>query len=633
MANLPTTTEGDAVFRGVDLRTHPAELAAGVLAGATNLRLTNGQAKPRGGLRFVQPPEPPPFGGLRGKAPFYHAGLYRPVSGAERIVLLAASEAVLFDPMTGKVETDPFWRYPAGQNLVAGQPVDWVQAASDTLTLESAFVFRGAGNKTLRFNYDEAFTAMDEYDTGSVTGTQSGKMVSGDFGLYYQDRLAVATGPQQVSVSDFLDFEAWSALTQFGINIGGGDYLIGAMAYDADKVLIVLRKSLYLAYFSPTAGLAGYTGSLDAEKSWVRKLPVDFGGVSRRCMLMLDGFVIILSDAGLMKLSITLDMNLTVSSERLSDPISTIFDRLSANYADAACAVALRERVYFAVPIQGDGVRVASVQVIPGAGSNVAGLVCVEDPGVNPGDEVVLSGLTGGLAPLNGLQTIYTGADTLLTIKTGIPVTATAQQAGVWLEPIQRRPNRILVFNTVNKAWESVDELPGDLRADWLLTAQSGGRRELWVVDKFYGPARYESGTQDMDGTYPSTGWPVLPQTLPFTLTSPHYNGEGVQATLRTRTYTKGDVTKALRLRQGRARFRLAAGDAAVVRVVARTPADETISTSLDVAAGEADDTVRIPVGCRVVESYAEVDFTAGAPALEMVTMESVGEDPPQARS
>src|SRR5574343_418468 len=100
MANLQTVVAGDSAWRGIDLRTHPAELPEGLLAEGVNLRLVNGRARPRGGVRFVQPPEPG-AAGLRYKGPFHHAAVYRPVGSHDRIALICPGQVVLFDTLTG----------------------------------------------------------------------------------------------------------------------------------------------------------------------------------------------------------------------------------------------------------------------------------------------------------------------------------------------------------------------------------------------------------------------------------------------------------------------------------------------------------------------------------------------------
>lgn len=626
MGNLQTVVAGDSAWRGIDLRTHPAELPEGILAGATNLRLVNGRAKPRGGVRFVQPPEPG-ANGLRYKGPFYHAAVFRPTDSHDRLALFCPGQVVLFNTLTGAAETSANWVYPSGETVTDSQELDWIQASGSGVTTDDAYLLRGLSNKVLRFRYTDTMRALDDY---SVINT--GQFPYATFGLYYQNRLAVASGPTQISVSDFLDFDAWSELAQYNVAKGGGDYLVAVKAFQGDKVVIFGRKSIWVAYFAIDA-TAGYTGSIDAETSWLRLITNQFGCVARRSVVEVGGSIFFLTDAGIAELNAVLDLNLLGGAEAISAPIQPVMDALNANGAGAACAVALRDRVFFALPVLGAVQTVTAATVASLGAYRVAALNLATESEAGIGEPIMVSGFVGVLAGLNGRQMVTGSSGFSVEFYTSVPATALAPVAGVTMQAAPTRPNRVAVLNTVNKAWESIDELPGLLRADFLLAADAGARREVWLVDRTYGPALYESGTQDMDGTYPSTGWPTLPQTLPFTLTAPTYSGDDVQASLTTRTLTWGDVTKAKKLRQGRARFRLNPADAAVWRLVARSPADETSTASVAVVGGVSDDTLRLPLGLRCVEAHLEVEFTNGAAAVETLTAEALVDVPEQANS
>lgn len=620
---------GDNAWRGVDLRTHPAELGDGMLAGATNLRLVNGRAKPRGGVRFTAPPAPG-AAGLRYKGPFRHAAVYRPTDSHDRIALVCPGQIVLFNTLTGVAETSSNWAYPAGKYVTEGMEVDFIQASGDGVTTDDAYLLRGLDDTVLRFRYTNTMETLASARNGSDPWFPPGKL-----GVYFGGRIGVASGEQKLNVSDYLDFTAWSALQEYFVAKGGGDYLVGVRRFQQDKWIIFARKSIYLAYFASDATV-GFDGQPIADNgSYLRTLTDQFGCVARRSIVEVGGSIFFLTDAGIAELNAQLDLNLLGGNEPVSAPMQPIMDRLNANGATKVCATAIRERVYFALPILGAEQTVSDVQVTSSGAYQIAVVTLAEevDAAYLAGETVLIAGLDGSYSGLNGLHTVASASGRIVTWYTNVGVLPQVPCHGVTAQAAPTRSNVIAVLNAVNKAWESVDELPGDLRADFLLVADAGARREVWLVDQTYGPAIYESGTVDMDGTYPQTGWPTLPQTLPFTLTAPTYNGEAVQARLTTRTFNWGDPTKAKKLRQGRARFRLAANDEAVVRVVARTPADETTTASAEVLGGTTDDTVRIPLGVRCVEAHLEVDFTAGAPAVETLTAEALVDTPEQANN
>ena len=479
MANIQTVVAGDSAFRGVDLRTHPAELSEGVLAESVNLRLTNGRVAPRGGVRFVQPPEPG-AAGLRYKGPFYHAAVFRPTDSHDRIALVCPGQVILFNTLTGEAEVSANWAYPTGQLVDASQTVDWIQASGNGVTTDDAFLLRGLSHKVLRFRYTDSMVALDDY---SVKDT--GQFPYANFGLYYQNRLAVASGATQISVSDFLDFDAWSELAQYNVAKGGGDYLVAAKAFQGDKVVIFGRKSIWIAYFAIDA-TTGYTGSIDADGSWLRQITSQFGCVARRSIVEVGGSIFFLTDVGVAELNAQLDLNLLGGAEPLSAPLQPLMDRLNANGASAVCAAAIRERVYFALPILGSEQEVTAAQVVSLGAYRMAYVTLATDPEMVAGEPMRVAGLEGVYAALNGLQTVAEVSGRLVGFYTASPVLAAVNVDGATAQAAPTRPTRIAVLNTVNKAWEAVDELPGDLRADFLLVADAGPRREVWLVDQTF---------------------------------------------------------------------------------------------------------------------------------------------------
>lgn len=613
--NLATLIDGDLALRGVDLRTHPAALPPGMLAEAVNLRLTNGKPRPRGGIQFASPALPG-AAQIAAKGPFYLAAVYRPVDGHDRILLVAEAQAYLFDTTTGELAASQNWALPGGTGVKGGRDVtDFIQASGSGVVSNDGYLLRGA-QAVWHFQYDS--------EVAAATG-----FPASEWGMYYQNRIAVKSGAQQVSVSHYLDFTTWSTLTQFNVARGGGDYLVAAVPFQDDKVLIFGRKSIWLAYFG--LGDAGYTGGLDAGGSWLRLVTNQFGCVARRSVVEVGGSIYFLSEAGVAQLTATLDLNLLGGSEPVSAPLQPVMDLLNTNAMDRAAAVTHRERVYFALPLSRVRVSVASVAVLQSVGGiRYASVHCAEPHGMSSGDTVELSGLAAPFTVLNGQWSnvaVVNANGFTVQVTLSQPLAAQQPVRGAQARPVVSRPNTVLVLNTVNRAWESVDELPTGVYADWLCVADQGGARGVWLVDRVLGPARYEWGTDDELGTVSAAGWPTLPQTLTFALTSPGYDAQAVAARLTTRRMTWGDPTKARRIRQARARFELAAGDAAALRVVTRTPADEEHQVTQTVSyTGLADDTVRVPVGVRGMEAHLEVEFESGAPKVSALYVEALQE-------
>jgi hypothetical protein len=102
--------------------------------------------------------------------------------------------------------------------------------------------------------------------------------------------------------------------------------------------------------------------------------------------------------------------------------------------------------------------------------------------------------------------------------------------------------NAVLVFNFINKSWESVDVYPSGFDIHKFLVAKKGNRRRLWAVDKNDGVFLLEELNWDEYGA--GVGTPKLDDPLcrldtegcRFTTTS--YTPNTIQGILTTRAYT-----------------------------------------------------------------------------------------------
>jgi hypothetical protein len=618
---LKPVLDGDAAFVGVDLRTHPAELPPGVLSVAENVRMTDGKPQPRGGVAW-QTPAGLPLGGA-----ILHAGVYRPDAGYDRLALIQKERLLLWDTTTGLF--DVVW-YPTAETVEAAEAKDWIQAGIGSGTTREGYILRGFGKTVLKYDGSSIAALADPSGTPPTGG-----FLRGEFGLFYQDRIAVNYTEQGVGVSDFLDFTAWSQLSQFQILAGGDDRLMGAIPFQGDKVLIAGRKSIHVAYFDPATGSGAYDGNLKGETSWLRQITRRFGCVARRTLIEDGGTVYFLSDHGFVMLSATLDLELIGTQVALTSRLQPVMDRLSANYAGMACAVSDRERIYLALPINPEAVRVSRAE------PDIVGSVIhtTEAHGLEAGDLIEMSGFPEIARTLNGLH--YVGrvvSETSFEVSARASVSETIWGANrTWVQQVVQRNNTILVLNRAQSGspdgrpyWESVDTLPAGVFADFLVVADAGSQRRVWMVDQNYGPALIEEGIGDEDGTY-SGGIPV-PTLLPVKLGTPNYFQTPTSARARTRRYSWGNIAQSKPVRNGRARMALELGDEASVTLRVYGP-DEALTTSTETAQDlAADDVVTVGLGCRGTSAEVEVTFTAGSPVLNSVSVETLMETERMAR-
>jgi hypothetical protein len=102
------------------------------------------------------------------------------------------------------------------------------------------------------------------------------------------------------------------------------------------------------------------------------------------------------------------------------------------------------------------------------------------------------------------------------------------------------RNNAVLVYNFINKAWESVDTFQSGMDVSFMITGLYNNRKRLFYVDKDYGiflSEENEYGDEFDDGTTNN----VLPFPLPFTLAnSISFTRYKVNGELITRSYNMG---------------------------------------------------------------------------------------------
>ena len=616
---------GDVQFGLLDMKTDPAVLPAGALQVSENLRFDTNGVTVRGGLSRQFP-----AGASVGTIRF--CGVYKPEGAEDRLVLVTLNKLWLFEPLT---QTLTEYGLPSGNLVQEGDDVDLIQAGLDAGgTLPQLFLLHGHDNPVMVFN------------GGSVTPANA--VPPSSMGLYYQNRLAVNSTNQKLSVSDFLDFTTWSTLSQFQIEKGGADYLVGMIAYQKDYVLIGCRKKFFLAYFDPNVSTGGYSGGV-TDASFLRLLTAEAGPVGKEAMLESAGLIWFITDNGIYAFQPQLDNSLTVLGRPLSADIQPVFGRLSANYASGASIQRFGYRLYFALPISDVPVAITAVQ---GTGSvelgadlpvdvpfdlaagGIATITTATPHNLTPRDTVQIANIAGG--GLNGQHTVSAVLDeTNFVVAQDVSDVTVGSQATV--QKLATRNNVIAVFNLNNRdtdhplgSWESIDTLPGGLYADWLRVADFGAQRRLWVVDAVNGPALYEEGSQDDVGTV--LGGIDLPFDLPVDLTEANFVNTPIRGRLVTRAFrwagqlgqASGTFTYPRRVRAAETRLTLAAGDEGTVTLRVRTPNRQLLTTTKTFAGDGAQVDVALPlrVGQRGLEAEVELVSTSGRPTVRAVEVQ-----------
>lgn len=600
---------GDGAIQRLDMRTDSATLPAGTAQVSENFRFDSQGARVRGGISRQLAPGTT-IDTIR------WVGIYRPDGSNDRLALVTQDNLLLFNPATQAVST---YAYPGGQTVASTDAVDVLQLGTTAGTTRYLKILRGLSKDPLSFD-GAAVTVDTDFEPG-------------EFGIFTQSRVLVNSSSQEVKVSDYLAYSQaagnWNLLQQFRIRKGGDDFLIGFLEWQKDYVIIGTRKGFVIAYLAPAVGATGYSGGLVPLDSFVRNLTRAAGLVGRHAWGEASGLVWFLSDRGIFAFQPRLDLELTQIGDPISRGIQPIMDRLSANYATGAQFAVNGSRLYFAMPINGEPLRVSDIAVANGP-PNVATVTTMDENGdavahgLAAGDLVQIQGaLDSGL---NGVKTVATvPSETTFTYETtasngatvGVRVTATY---------VAQRNNRIAVFNTALASsanplgeWESVDTLPYGLFADHLRIADFGSQRRLWIIDRVSGPALYEEG--DVDELGSTTGGALLSFTLPQLLTAANYQATPIPGRLRSRTFRWGGFAR--HVRAGEARLTVAPGDAGTLALTVRTPDLATYeATRTFDGNGQADTAARKRCGRRGLEAELEINTTAGRPLVRTLTVE-----------
>ena len=203
----------------------------------------------------------------------------------------------------------------------------------------------------------------------------------------------------------------------------------------------------------------------------------------------------------------------------------------------------------------------------------------------------------------------------------------------------ETRPNAVLVYNTLNQNWESIDTYPvttaGSLYIDGYAVCQYGNQRRQFILTNFWGLTKF--GGIFLTEEYPNTqvsaygdqfntslGTPVLPFTLPATLNSNAPYLFPINARIRSRQYTF-DNTNQKRFSRGEYQFNNSPGD--VVWIVARThdpDIQETVMKYAFSGSNTGDSTLRPRIALRGACMDMEVQFKTGRPALKSGTIYAI---------
>jgi hypothetical protein len=196
------------------------------------------------------------------------------------------------------------------------------------------------------------------------------------------------------------------------------------------------------------------------------------------------------------------------------------------------------------------------------------------------------------------------------------------------------RNNIVLVYNTLNQAWESKDTYPDGMWIDDLNIASYLNQKRMFILTRFNPPSFFPPDPGNFGGVFvteeyvggdqydSSQGTPVLPFVLPATIASFAPVLVPIEAYVITREYAFKTLNEK-RFSRGEFQFTNSVND--FVRISTRTYDPDVYEEILGYKFnGQADGTLRPRIGARGTSIDVRVDFVTGNPALKSISINAI---------
>ena len=228
------------------------------------------------------------------------------------------------------------------------------------------FIFR-PGARPLE--WDNSFTDTNADGTvdsvfaaKTTTATSGSACPEADWGVYFRNRLIVPTNstisptvtdnPQTIVMSDILDDNEYVIDGEFYMNKGSADYIVGAIPYQEDQLIVMMRRSIHM--------ISGIRNTSTAIHTEVTR---QYGCVARKTIAQQGPYTYFLSDNGIYSLAPGMDPAKTGDaiaiskvaplSTPLSRPINDVIEEVNFDDSTISKAVGIiHDNKYFiALPI------------------------------------------------------------------------------------------------------------------------------------------------------------------------------------------------------------------------------------------------------------------------------------------
>ena len=631
--------EGDDMFVGFASRLDPANLKPTMLQSSFNARLQRGIAQPRKGTKRLTDNDLIDL-------TMVGSGLYVDANGHDNIVLVFTDRMYLYKPAQGQDPEDlsPAYVFPAGRTIDVGGICDVVTA------LNKIYIFRGQYDKTT-FVATESNASILNGDTGTITITTilPHGYTSGDEVTIGLTDGADAAG-QDVTGSYVITVTGPSTFTFQWLNNTGSTF--AARTNDPDwttrrgKPPLIWQDGMANVTFAQqkfTVDGTTVTGITESVPC------AEFGlYFQNRLILKYGDYQMLVGDILSEQCDTTLN-NFVINTGG-NDSIVGVLPWVQDQFL-----VFMTKSIYV-VYVQTDNFDINSP---PGAQS--ATTVVTTEVGCLARRSIVAAGQFVFFLSANGVHMLTPQLDLKLignTLPLSEPiadffesVNYDAVQGSVATYFSNRfyiamptgsaaRNDKILVYNTLNQAWESIDYYPTGLFADNLILSAYINQRRLMIITNFAGSTQFggvflsEEQVQGDEFNYfdatpilPFNLFPASTQITESTLIASAQNFVHIPASIRTREYTFGGTAEK-RYSRGEFQFNNVQND--FVRIDTNTHDPDVSETVLEYSfSGTTDGTLRPRIAARGASIDCTISFIVGRPSLKSAAVYAIAANRP----
>ena len=335
-------TDGDRGFRGIDSYQEATSLEPGFVQTSENMRLIGDLAEVRKGIDFLAGSVTLTYNGSDERV-FASTLFSDPATGTEFVVVATKTKAIIWnDANNSGIAID----YPGGEIVAEADGASFVQS------LEKLILFRGKDKTPLE--WDGNYSSPTDFVVKANASPGAGRIQcpNTDYGVFFRNRLIIpqpTDSNYSIIMSDLLDTDNYYAAdSQFRINKGSADFLVGFFPYQEDQLIVFMRNSIHMINNIATTSAAN-----------TYEITRQHGCVARKSIAQSGPQTFFLSDNGVIVLSPGTDpaKGLGVAISKVSGetipmtrPIQDQFDEVNYAAADKACGVVYDNAYYLAVP-------------------------------------------------------------------------------------------------------------------------------------------------------------------------------------------------------------------------------------------------------------------------------------------